>query len=48
MLAIRKDLHAEWGAPPPMITGGDVQHRTLESLMLPPDQVVHLFDAHAL
>ena len=47
MLAIRKDLHAEWGAPPPMLPPPDVQHRTLESLMMSPAEVQHLFDAQA-
>ena len=48
MLAIRKDLHAMWGVPTPMVNDPQVNHRTLESLMLPPLQVRHLFEAHAL
>ena len=48
MLAIRKDLHAMWGVPAPMVDDHEVVHRTLESLMLPPLQVRHLFEAHAL
>ena len=48
LLAIRKDLYAKVGAPPPLRVPRSVRHRSLEDIMLPPAQVSHYFEAHKL
>jgi hypothetical protein len=48
LLAIRKDLYAKVGAPPPLLIPHSAKHRTLENIMLPPAQVSHFFEAHKL